>query len=202
MPLDPAAQAMLDVIATEGHPPVEEMTADEARAVFAPLSLLQGDAHQPVRLHLVTARAPCGGAEEAPPQGALDPHAVVRSQGGSAALGAFGPAGDIDDVDSSSGPPALGWTVHHHAQGDEHVAAREIALLGTRAHPADQGDGVLVIAHGRSTRQPGDTGAGARCCLWKGWWHGQPVHAERSAMLSTEGGLRRRRGRWLLQRGA
>ena len=44
MPLDPAAQAMLDVIATEGHPPVEEMTADEARAVFAPLSLLQGDA--------------------------------------------------------------------------------------------------------------------------------------------------------------
>jgi LPXTG-site transpeptidase (sortase) family protein len=37
-------RAMLDVIATEGHPPVEEMTADEARAVFAPLSLLQGDA--------------------------------------------------------------------------------------------------------------------------------------------------------------
>jgi acetyl esterase len=48
MPLDPAAQVMLDVIAAEGHPPVEEMTADEARATFAPLTLLQGEAPEDV----------------------------------------------------------------------------------------------------------------------------------------------------------
>jgi len=48
MPLDPAARVMLDVIAMEGHPPVEEMTADEARAAFAPLTLLQGEAPEDV----------------------------------------------------------------------------------------------------------------------------------------------------------
>ena len=36
MPLDPAAQVMLELVATEGHPPLEEMTPDEARGGARP----------------------------------------------------------------------------------------------------------------------------------------------------------------------
>ena len=60
MPLDPAAQVMLDVVATEGHLPLEEMTPDEARAALAPLSLLQGDAPEGVSVgHREIAGVPC-----------------------------------------------------------------------------------------------------------------------------------------------
>ena len=48
MLLDPAAQVMLELIATEGNPPLEQMTPDEARAALASISLLQGDAPEGV----------------------------------------------------------------------------------------------------------------------------------------------------------
>jgi acetyl esterase len=52
MPLDPAAQAMLDMIAAEENPPLEDMTADQAREAFAALALLQGDAPEGVGVEL------------------------------------------------------------------------------------------------------------------------------------------------------
>jgi acetyl esterase/lipase len=43
MPLDPAAQAVLDMLAEVGGPPLEEMDPVEARAVFANLAALGGE---------------------------------------------------------------------------------------------------------------------------------------------------------------
>jgi acetyl esterase len=50
MPLDPAAQVVLDMVAAAGNPPLEDMTAGQAREAFAPLALLQGDAPEGIRV--------------------------------------------------------------------------------------------------------------------------------------------------------
>ena len=44
MPLNPAAQQLLDLITEAGEPPLEEMTPPQAREVFAALAPLQGEA--------------------------------------------------------------------------------------------------------------------------------------------------------------
>ena len=43
MPLDPAAQNVLDLLASAGNPPLEEQTPEAARASFAGLDLLGGE---------------------------------------------------------------------------------------------------------------------------------------------------------------
>jgi acetyl esterase len=43
MPVDPAAQSVLDLLAAEGGPPLEEMTPAEAREVFKELAALGGE---------------------------------------------------------------------------------------------------------------------------------------------------------------
>ena len=48
MALDPAAQAMLDIIAAEERPPLEAMDPAGAREAFAGLSQLQGEAPEGV----------------------------------------------------------------------------------------------------------------------------------------------------------
>ena len=48
MPLDPATQQLLDLIAAEGEPPLEEMTPTQAREAFAGLAALQGEAPEGV----------------------------------------------------------------------------------------------------------------------------------------------------------
>jgi acetyl esterase len=48
MPPDAATQQLLDVLAAEGGPPLEEMTPTQAREVFAALAALQGDPAGPV----------------------------------------------------------------------------------------------------------------------------------------------------------
>jgi acetyl esterase len=42
MPLDPAAQQVLDLLAQAGNPPLEEMTPEQARAAFAAMADLAG----------------------------------------------------------------------------------------------------------------------------------------------------------------
>jgi acetyl esterase len=51
MPLDPAAQNVLDLLASAGNPPLEEQTPEAARAAFAGLALLGGEGADVATVH-------------------------------------------------------------------------------------------------------------------------------------------------------
>ena len=141
-PADPGHR--LGARAPRSRTPCATTSRSVWRAATEVSPLGEGDAGEPAGLDLVAARPTGAGGEEPPSQRSLHPHGVVGSERRRRALGALGPAGHVDDVDDAFGAAALGRTVDHDAQGDEAVAAGQVAQVGCGADASHERHAVDV----------------------------------------------------------